>query len=215
MPTITVHPAAVLASQNNVKSIDSSHPLEIALGKGTNNSTYAQWYMVTGAAAQTEVHYSFDLSAIPENATISSVTCSAKCQCQNSSIMRGGNNTISLFSDSNRMTITEGTTAFGTTATTVTIPAVSWTREQLEDCSMKITGTRGFLGTSTSYYMRFYGADLTVTYEVPAEGTGLYFRSGGVWTEAKALYVRQNGVWTETDKAGIQSLMNSRYYTKE
>lgn len=204
MPTITLHPAAVLESNCVVASVDGSHPYSNAIGKGTDSSDYAQWYMVTGSAARTRVFYTFDLSAIPSNATITSVACSAKCQAQNSSAFRGGNNTVALLSGETSIATTEGNQAFGKSPTVVTIPEATWTREQLNDCRLLIGGARGLLETSTSYYMRFYGADLTITYEVPPEGPTptLYLKQNGIYTPCSSAFKKTNGVWVEQTDLG-------------
>lgn len=204
MPTITVHPAAVIESSCEVASVDGSHPYSNAIGRGTDSSDYAQWYMVTGGAALTRVFYTFDLSAIPSNATITSVACSAKCQAQDGSVFRGGNNQVALWSGETSIAATGGIQAFGTSATVVTIPEATWTREQLNDCRLMIQGSRGLLGTSTSYYMRLYGADLTVTYEVPPEGPTptLYLKQNGIYTPCSSAFKKTNGVWVEQTDLG-------------
>lgn len=204
MPTITVHPSAVIESICEVESVDGSHPYSNAIGKGTDSNDYSQWYMVKGGSAITRVFYTFDLSAIPPNATITSVACSAKCQAQNSSAFRGGNNTVALRSGETTIAATEGNQAFGTSATVVTIPEATWTREQLNDCRLLIQGSRGLLGTSTSYYMRFYGADLTVTYEVPSEGPtpALYLKQNGIYTLCSSAFKKTSGVWVEQTDLG-------------
>lgn len=170
MPTITLHPSRVASEDSYYKSADSSHPLTAILGKGTSNGTYAQWYMIDGGSAYTRVMYGFDVSSIPANATINKVTCSAKCQAQNASAARGGNTRTHLWSGSTEIAASE-TRAFGTSATVVTISG-SMTREQLDGVKMDVFASRGLLSTSTSYYIRCYGIDLTVEYEVPADPGG-------------------------------------------
>lgn len=197
MPTITLHPAVVLESICEVASVDGSHPYSNAIGKGTDSSDYAQWYMVTGGAARTKVFYTFDLSEIPENATITSVTCKAKCQCDNDSAFRGGNNSISLYSGSTQKAKTDGNQAFGTTASVVEVPETTWTRDELNSLNLLISGARGYLSTNTSYWMRLYGADLTVTYELPPEGPTLYLKQNGAYTACSVAYKKVNGVWVE------------------
>ena len=213
MPTITVHPAAVLESNCVVASVDGSHPYSNAIGKGTDSSDYAQWYMVKGGSAITRVFYTFDLSAIPSNATITSVACSAKCQAQNSSSFRGGNNTVALWSGETSIAETEGNQAFGTSATVVTIPEATWTREQLNDCRLMILGARGLLGTSTSYYMRLYGADLTVTYEEPS-GQAAYLKRNGIFAPCQKVYKKAGGVWVEQTDLSAAFADGVKYVTK-
>lgn len=197
MPTITLHPAVVLESTCEVASVDGSHPYSNVIGKGTDSSDYAQWYMVTGGAARTKVFYSFDLSEIPENATITSVICKAKCQCENSSSFGGGNNNVGLYSGSTEKVRTGGIQAFGTTASVVEVPETTWTRDELNSLNLVIHGARGYLNTSTSYWMRLYGADLTVTYEIPSEGPTLYLKQNGAYTTCSVTYKKVNGVWVE------------------
>lgn len=169
MPTITLHPSRVASEDSYYKSVDGSHPLETILGKGTSNGTYAQWYMINGSSAYTRVMYAFDVSAIPANATINKVTCAAKCQAQNASAARGGNTRTHLRTGETEIAAS-GTMAFGTSATVVTIEG-SMTREQLDSVKMDVFAARGFLGTSTSYWIRCYGVDLTVDYTVPEPET--------------------------------------------
>ncbi len=178
MPTLTFHPSAVLEDMCSVESVDSSHPYSNVIGKGTDSSQYAQWYMVKGGSARTKVYYSFDLSAIPANAIITSVICKGKCQSQNNSILRGGNTTLSLYSGTTEMAGTANQ-AFGTSAKIVELPQVSWTREQLADCRILIQAARGLLNTNTLYYIRCFGIDLIVTYEVPIYYTVTTTINGG------------------------------------
>lgn len=178
MPTLTFHPSVVLEDMCSVESVDSSHPYSNIIGKGTDSSEYAQWYMVKGGSARTKVYYSFDLSVIPANAIITSVICKGKCQSQNDSIFRGGNTTLCLYSGTTEMVRTENQ-AFGTSATVVEIPQVSWTREQLTDCRIMIQAARGLVSTNTSYYIRCFGIDLIVTYEVPTSYTVSTSITGG------------------------------------
>lgn len=205
MPTITLHPAAVLEDDSSFLSVDSSHPFSNAIGKGADSSVYAQWYMVTGGSAITKVLYAFDTSEIPGNAVITQVTCQAKCQAQNSSSFRGGNTTVSLLSGSSSMTSTDNQ-VFGTSATVVTVPEVSWTRDQLTDCRINIQAARGLIGTSTSYYIRFYGATLTVTYDVPEEKSNIWIKRNGVFVQGSKAFKKENGAWviiTEKECMGL------------
>ena len=192
MPTLTFHPSAVLEDMCSVASVDSSHPYSNIIGKGTDSSEYAQWYMVTGGSARTKVYYSFDLSVIPANATIISVICKGKCQSQNDSIFRGGNTTLCLYSGTTEMVHTENQ-AFGTSATVVEVPQVSWTREQLTDCRIMIQAARGLVSTSTSYYIRCFGIDLIVTYEVPTYYTVSTSITGGTLRSPTVASTTVNG----------------------
>lgn len=40
----------------------------------------------------------------------------------------------------------------------------SWTRSELNDCNIRLYAKRGKNSTTTTYYLRFYGATLTIVY---------------------------------------------------
>lgn len=213
MPIITVHPSAVLESESSFNSVDASYPFSNAIGRGIDSGTYAQWYMINGGSALTDVFYSFDLSEIPENASITSVTCKAKCQAENGSIFRGGNTILALYSGTEKMTVTENA-AFGTKAAVVTIPETAWTRDQLYGCKILVRAARGYLSTNTSYYIRFYGADLTVTYEIPVDRPKLWVKKGGTYTVCKNVYKKENGVWMLQSDLSAVFDENTKYVNK-
>ena len=170
--TAILTPTAVDLTASEYK--DESSPFTNAIGKSSDNTgSYAEWGLVTGAQANTRVYWSFDISSIPSNATITNVTCSARCSNTNANIMQGGNTLIALG------TITNGTewankvasenASFGKTATVVTVSDATFTREELNYLRLKIQAIRGFLNTGTSYHTKFYGATLTIDYTVPEE----------------------------------------------
>ena len=164
MATITLHPSQVVAEESTYEQASATHPLSSAIGKGKTNTTYAEWYMTKGAAAQTHVVYGFDTSSIPADATIKSVAIIAKCQSENDKAARGGNTRVYLVSGGINIAQSE-LGAFGTSPTLVTLTA-SMSRAQLDDVGVKIHAARGLLGVNMQYWIRFYGADLIVEYEV-------------------------------------------------
>lgn len=86
MATERLLPAFVDETHCKYKSVDSGHPLSTAFGCDENAETYARFYMVNGGATSTKVLYGFDLSAIPDNAEIGSVSAKIKGRMQNDSI---------------------------------------------------------------------------------------------------------------------------------
>ena len=104
------------------------------------------------------VSYTFDLSDIPSTATIDSVACSARAQ-------------LSSNSRQGRLQLYTGTTAKGsqttinsTASTVYNLTTGTWTRNELNNLSLRITNATG--STNSSYYIYFYGADLTVNYSL-------------------------------------------------
>lgn len=150
--------------------LEESSPFSNAYGKGSDNEgDYAEWSLVTGAQAYTYVCWTFDLSSIPSDATITNVTCAARCSNTNASVMQGGNTLIALGTTSGTAyvnKIASDNAAFGTTATVVTVNSTDFTREELDIFRLKVQAVRGFVSTSTSYHTKFYGATLTIDYTV-------------------------------------------------
>lgn len=100
--------------------------------------------------------YAFDVSSIPSNATINSVSCSAKVEHTRSST----NGQVQLYTGT---TAKGSASSFGNTATTVNLTTGTWTRSELNDIRIRIGSN--YTGTS-QYETRFYGANLTINYAV-------------------------------------------------
>ena len=86
------------------------------------------------------------------------------------------------------------------TSTTVTDLdcGTGWTRAMLEDLELRIYSKRTTKSVTSNYYVRIYGVDITVTYEVPDE-TGLYFKKNGNWVSVFKVFHKENGSWVEKD----------------
>ena len=167
--TAILTPAAVDLSISKFK--DESSPFTNAIGKGSDNTgNYAEWGLVTGRQAYTKVYWSFDMSSIPSNATITNVTCSARCSNTNENMMQGGNTVITIGVGETTKVSSENP-SFGKKPTVVTVSDATFTRAELDNFRLKIQAVRGFLSTNTSYHTKFYGATLTIDYTVPSEVT--------------------------------------------
>ena len=148
--------------------LEESSPFTNAIGKGSDNEgDYAEWSLITGGSAKTYVYWCFDVSSIPSNATITNVSCSARCSNTNASMFQGGNTTVAIGVTNGSECVNKqasSTPAFGTTPKVVTVSSTDYTREELDNFRLKIFAARGFLNTSKSYYTKFYGATLTIDY---------------------------------------------------
>ena len=194
--SLTAHPGKYLEGDYSfVRISNATNPV----GKGANNTTYAQITLETGTSAETWVYWPFDLSAIPSNATIDSVSCSAKAavSVETSSYIKY--RTIRLYS---------GTTGKGsatnltTSETAHNLDCGTWTRAELQDCRLRMYARNGLPSTSTNRYLYFYGADLTVTYTYNSEKFML--KTGGSWADASRVFEKVSGIWVEqTDLANV------------
>lgn len=127
---------------------------------GIDSTTYAQFTLSTSTTGY--IYYTFDCSAIPAGASITSVAAQARCRVSNAS--RVTNTQCQLFA---------GTTAKGSNVTFASTsssniatlsPGNSWTRSELTNLRIKIGGTGS--SSTSSKYIRFYGATVTINYSV-------------------------------------------------
>ena len=132
----------------------------------TSTSNYARWTLsASNTSTVCYVYYTFDTSAVPANATITSVTAQVKAYRNN----RVTQSTCGVQLYAN--TTAKGTANvgnLGTSATTVSITdGGSWTRSDLTDLRLRIYGRRS--NTNNTGYLYFYGATITIEYTVPQE----------------------------------------------
>ena len=159
--TITSHPTSYDTTHYSWASVSSSYPISNAYTDSSSTS-YAQVSWKTGANAETYVYLRFDLSAIPADATINSVTAKAKGYV---------NTTNSSRVTSRQMQLAAGTTLKGSALTISTSTneqtfsnTGSWTRAELLTAGVRFYVKRGTSNTSSTYNLRMYGATITVNY---------------------------------------------------
>lgn len=130
-----------------------------------SNATRTCVFSNTGNGVQSYLTYSFDCSSIPNNATIDSVSCTAKASFYKSS--------STTFFSSQILQLYNGTTAKGSTATvtgngasgsTHTFDGGTWTRDELQNAKIRYTVTRSTNSTDSAASFSFWGATLTVNY---------------------------------------------------
>lgn len=205
--TKTAYPSGLVASQVTGSIQNQNNPV----GKGSNNTTYAQAYIRTGSSATSYLTYGFDLSDIPDNAVINSVSCSAKGY-----ISTTGSNAIRT----RQMQMFSGDTAKGTastisnTASVITMSVGTWTVAELKNARIRIYAVRGTSSTSSSVYLRFYGATLTVVYEYN-DKRYLIKTGASQWSEVSKVYEKTSSGMVErsleTVMTAIQDGKKMRY----
>ena len=134
---------------------------------GSGSTTRAAFFTNTGQSAASYFYYNFDCSSIPQTATINSVACAVKCGTQ-------GTN----YYNTRQVQLCAGTTPKGnattisgnnTSPSTHTLTVGTWTREELNNCKVRIYITRlnsTGTGATEPSTVSFYGATLTVNYSV-------------------------------------------------
>ena len=189
--SLTAHPGKYLEGDYSFASIgNATNPV----GKGANNTTYARITLKTGTNAETWVYWPFDLSAIPSNATIDSVSCSAKATVSTTNSSHIKSRTIQLYSGTTRK---GSATDLTNSDTAHNLDCGTWTRAELQDCRLRMYARRSTLAASTDRYLYFYGADLTVTYTYKNEKFML--KMGGSWTDVARVFKNVSGIWVEQE----------------
>lgn len=151
--TLSVNPSAYSGTANNPSGAYSAE----------TSSDYATTYLAKGANAETYCYFKFDTSSLPANANIVSVECKAKAYI---------NNTTASYIATRQIRMYSGTTGKGTaqtlpsSATTFTFSGETWSRSELNDPRVRIYAKRGTGSVNSNFFMRFYGATLTIKYTI-------------------------------------------------
>lgn len=160
--SITAHPSSYDTTHYSYASIATNYPITNAYTDSSSTS-YCQVNWTTGANAESYIYLKFNLSSIPNGATIKSVTAKAKGYV---------NTTTSSRVSARQMQLASGTSLKGSaltmssTASEQTFSSVgSWTVAELHDAGVRFYVKRGTSNTSSSYNFRAYGATITVSYE--------------------------------------------------
>ena len=162
--TLVFNPTGTTGSSNI--TTNSNYPLSNGYNSISNTSNYARIQLsATTTTTDCYIYYTFNVTGIPSNATITNVACTARIYA-NSRVTTGTTNTaasIQLYAN----TTAKGSAqrGFSTSAQNITISSTgSWTLSELSNARLRITGRRS--STSQSSYIYFYGANLTVTYSI-------------------------------------------------
>lgn len=155
--TLTKYPSGYDTSHYAYRSISDISNAYTSSSSGT----IAKIYWVRGSGAQTYMYFTFDLSSIPTNATIDSITLTAKAQLQMANRL-----------SSSGFYVCRGTEAVGTKSSNFSTSVgtynvdtgTGWTGANIQDLTLKISLVRNSTGTNSDYFCNFYGATLTIKY---------------------------------------------------
>lgn len=208
--TLELIPSSVVES---TFANDNSYPTSNGLSD-TDSNTYARFKL---ASSTQHAIYSFNTSAIPSGATILSVACKVKAYVTSTSSNISAK-IAQLYAGS---TAKGSTTTIPTTNSTWDISNTgSWTYSEIQNIRIRFNGA---YSGSNSYYIQFYGAELTITYESnnyvytytissinadhtilvvsTATGDKIYVKSNGSWVEATDILVKVSGSWRSVSSA--------------
>lgn len=200
MSTLTTNPSGY---DSNKSSWLSVYNIENCY-TGTDSSTYSEFYLQKGASAKTYIYLTFDLSSIPSDATITSVSCQTKGSISSDVASRIATRQVQLFS---------GSTAKGSASTIpgqvdlITLDVGNWNRQEIDELSLRFYAERGYSGTNNSQYFRLYGSDLTIEYESGGSTQTLKIKNNGNWTDVSKVYKKESGSWVE--QASLDTLFDT------
>ena len=160
-------PASFDSDNSVYASANTSYPSSNGL-TDSSSGTRGQWNITTGQNAETFIYYNFDInsSLIPDGATILSIVAKAKAYISTTNASRITTRQCQLCTDTGSGIVTKGTAyTISNSTTAFTLTAGDWTLAELRGARIRLYVKRGTSNTSTAYNVRFYGADLTITYE--------------------------------------------------
>lgn len=204
MASVTLVPAGYDGHNSSYISVDASYPLSNGL-TSSSSDTFTVLNLNTGGGAVSKLAVKFDVSKIPTNAKINSISCTMKARISNASpyILSG---VAQLYCGTAGLS---GKIELGTNPVAQTFNDTGWwDRDGLDKLILLITCTRGSLSASNSQTLRFYGADLTVDYTGgESSGPVLSTKVNGSWVNISKVYKKINGSWVE--QSNLTSLFNT------
>ena len=208
MASVTLTPTGYDGQRSSYISVDASYPLSNGL-TSSSSDTFAVLNLNKGGGAVSKLAVKFDVSNIPTNAKINSISCTIKAKISNSysNILRGIAQlycgTAGLSSEI-ELGLSEVAQSFSETGL--------WDRESLDELILLITCTRGSLYTNSSQTLRFYGADLTVDYTGGgSSGPVLSTKVNGSWVNVSKVYKKVSGIWVEQSDIANLFSTNTNY----
>lgn len=194
MASVTLVPTGYDGQHSSYISVDASYPLSNGL-TSASSGTFAVINLNKGGGAVSKLAVKFDMSKIPTDAKINSISCKIKARISNaytyilSGVAQLYCGTAGLSSEIDLGT-SEVAQSFSDTG--------YWDRESLDDLILLITCTRGSLSANSSQTLRFYGADLTVDYTGGGStGPVLSTKINGSWVNVSKVYKKVSGIWVE------------------
>ena len=194
MASVTLVPTGYDGQHSSYISVDASYPLSNGL-TSASSGTFAVINLNKGGGAVSKLAVKFDMSKIPTDAKINSISCKIKARISNaytyilSGVAQLYCGTAGLSSEIDLGT-SEVAQSFSDTG--------YWDRESLDDLILLITCTRGSLSANSSQTLRFYGADLTVDYTGGgSSGPVLSTKVNGSWVNVSKVYKKVSGIWVE------------------
>lgn len=159
--TLTVYPSSYDTTNSVYYSWVSGYGASRGYTSATS-TTDARANLIRGSNAETYVYWQFDLSSIPDDATITSVELKAKAQ-KSGSASQVKTVYLAVCNDTTEVGSTSSVTS--TSSSTFTLDTGSgWTGASIKNLKLLHYGKRGTSNTNYAIPLIFYGATLTIKY---------------------------------------------------
>lgn len=174
--------------------MNSTSNLSACIGKSADAGTSTSNVYSSGQSTTGIVDYSFDLSNIPSNATISSVSCSVKAHEENAS---RSSCIVQLYANGNAKG--SATTISGTSNAIYNLTTGTWTRAELDGLTLRM---------SVGYYGGLIaGATLTIVYEMDGASYEVTLSgNASTWSiSGSGIYKKTNGSWNSVSSVELEN----------
>lgn len=158
-----------------------------AIGK-SSASTTGYSYILVSDSNEGYCFWPFNVSSIPQNAEINSVTCKARGLVAGS----GGSATFQLYSGTTAKGSPSGVSSESTNGSVSTLSVGTWTREELSSVRLR---TYASASSRDNKLLALFGADLTVEYTY--RNDKFMLKSDGAWHNVARVFKKVNGIWVE------------------
>ena len=176
-------------------SLNSSSNCGACIGVSAEDGTSTSNVYSSGSGTTGHADYSFDLSGIPADATITSISCAVKAHEENAS---RSTCTLQLYAGSTAKGSV--TTVNGTSNAIYDLSCGSWTRSELDSLVLRM---------SVGYYGGLIaGATLVVEYEAEAQwNASLTGDADGITMTGSSMYQKSGGSWAQVASVALSDLI--------
>lgn len=188
--TLEAYPADYTA-----EDLNSTSHLDACIGVSADDGTGSSNVYSSGSGTTGYAYYTFDLSSIPSNATITSVACRVKAHEENAS---RSTCTLQLYAGSTAKG--SRTTVSGTSNTIYTLTTGSWTRSEIDN--LQLVMAVGYYGGL------IVGATLTIEYETDKQYTAsIVGNASGATIASGNMYLKSSGSWSKVSSASLSDVV--------
>lgn len=171
MANYTATPSGWDNTDYSYYGISSSYPLSNMVGEDTTGTKYAGLNLTRNSNAETYLYITFDLSSVPNNTRITSVSASIKLYGSTTLTSRTTDRTVQAYCGATEKGSATDFSLSGSSQIITIDNCGEWTREELDNARIKVYAKRNSSNTTSNTYLYIQGAEFTVEYETATKRT--------------------------------------------